>query len=313
MLIAGYVPAYRQIWVIGDAPFAETIQHLQFWKDKADQDPLQAMYILKRYETKAFLPASSPNAVKAVIDALITALHERPIPPHTLCILLDDSNFWCDSMLLDYNMDMILTTLIREIIRVLETRTRDLPLRCVPDFTTKVIISKLTFRPEDAVGIVPGFREKRRKFNNQLDQIADQKRIRTISFDEITPKFSEAIFQSHGNLAKDGYRQIWNSLSNAIEDLDLLGAQRPKVFNASCNQQHQKVQNPNVPTTDLIEQYYTADGSVGGVQSRTDETNQDLRYKLVRNQQTTDRPKQGFGRPNKRKNKWFRRNNNSFF
>lgn len=133
-------------------------------------------------------------------------------------------------MLLDYSMYYILHTLMKEVTRILETRIRDLPLRCVPDYTTRVLYSKLTFRPEYTVGLVSGFKEKRRKFNTILGKVAEARAIQTISFDEITTKFSETIFHSHGNIARDGYRQIWMSLNNAIEDLDLLGAQRSKVF-----------------------------------------------------------------------------------
>lgn len=225
------MPAARQIWIIGDAPFTETVQHLQFWKDKAQQNPTQAMYILKYYEPVAFLPSVSANAVKSILDGLVTALHHRPVPPHTLCIMLDDSNFWCDTMLLDYSMTLILETLLKEVQRIIETRIRDLPLRCIPDYTTRILVSKLTYRPEDAIGLVAGFKEKRRRFNNTLATVMQDKMVKTISFDEITPKFSSTIFHSHGNLAKDGYRQIWSSFNNAIEDLDLFGAQRPKVFN----------------------------------------------------------------------------------
>lgn len=218
--------------MIGDRAFVNTAQHLQYWKDKADQNYNQGLYLLRKFEVKPFLPSDVPNGVKAILDSLVNALHDRPIPPHTLCILIDDSEFWCDAMLLDYSMERILNILINEVGKILEQRTRDLPLKCVPDYTTRIIISKLTYRPEGATGIIIGFKEKRRQFNNILAKVTDPKRIKTVSFDEITPKFSENIFLPHGGLSKDGYRQIWLSLSNALEDFDLLGAQKIRVFSS---------------------------------------------------------------------------------
>lgn len=300
-MIVGYVPAWRQIWVIGDAAFTQTAQHLQFWKDKAVQEPNQALYIQKRYETIAFLPSNSSNPVKAILDALVNALHERPLPPHTLVILLDDNQFWCDSMLLDYNMNWIVDTMIKEIRRILEMRTRDLPLCCIPDFTTKVIISKLTFRPEDALNLVAGFKEKRRQFNNLLDKICDNKRIRTISLDEITPKFSKSIFTSFGSIARDGYRQIWLSLNNAIEDLDLLGGQRPKVFTTPAQ---------SGDNTQQVEQYYTVQGKQHA-EEQVRQPCQDLRSVIYYNVGHTITNNKSAQRG--RGYKWFHKNNKHSF
>lgn len=97
-------------------------------------------------------------------------------------------------------------------------------------YTTKLYFAKLTFRPEDTTGLVSDFKNKRRAFNKLLDSIATPKSAKTISLDEITPKVNSQFFHTHGDLTPAGFRQIWSSLSDAIEDMDKYGAQRAKTF-----------------------------------------------------------------------------------
>lgn len=235
----------------------ETSQHLQVWKDKAFQDQAAALYMLKYYGVTPFPPSrnAAGNAVKTVLDSLLNAFEEKPVPPHTLVVFLDDNAFWCDDQLMsqakikDKPMYRVLSAMMLEIRRIIEKRIRQLPIKCVPEYTTRIFITKLTFRPDDADGTPKNFRVKRRDFNKLLDSIAEDKDVRTINLDEITPKVDSTFFLAHGALSNKGYNQIWLSLNNAIEDYDLHGGQRPKKF------------IPQETAPEELEQYYTRPGN----------------------------------------------------
>lgn len=242
----------------------ETSQHLQVWKDKAFQDQAAALYMLKYYGVTPFPPSrnASGNAVKTVLDTLLHAFEEKPVPPHTLVVLLDDNSFWCDDQLMpntrDKPMYRVLNAMMLEIRRIIEKRNRQLPIRCVPEYTTRLFVTKLTFRPDDAQGIPQNFRVKRREFNKLLDLVADNKEVRTITLDEITPKVNNAFFLAHGALSNKGYNQIWLSLNNAVEDIDLHGGQRHKRF----------LPQESETNAEEVEEYYTR--PVGIIQNSYD-------------------------------------------
>lgn len=210
--------------------------------------------MLKYYGVTPFPPSKNAtgNSVKTVLDSLLNAFEEKPVPPHTLVILLDDNNFWCDDLLLtqDKNKPMtrIVNTMLIEIRKILEKRIRQLPIKCIPEYTTRIFVGKLTYRPDDAHGIPENFKSKRREFNRLLETLATDKGHQTISLDEITPKVDGAFFLTHGTLSNKGYNQIWLSLSNAIEDYDLHGNQKIKTFKNSEQNR------------DTIDKYYTTEG-----------------------------------------------------
>lgn len=230
------MPANKEIWVFGDKCMMFVSQHLDYWKEKSKKDPHEAIYILHRYDVKAFPPHStSTNAVEVILSSLIGALNNRPKLPDMMVIMLGDTKFWCDDQSLKFTMDTVLKALIKEIKRIIEIRQRDLPLKALgPD--PRIFFVKLNWKPEKALDSVPQYPLRRRTFNKLLDAIVRPRGANTILLHEINDKFDPDLFLGHGDLSQKGYRQIWASLSNAIQDFMTLGHQQKKVFTILANQ-----------------------------------------------------------------------------
>lgn len=224
------MPANREIWVIGDKLMIFVSQHLEYWKELTRKDPHQALHILRWYDVKAFPPhTTSNNAVEVILNSLVGVLNNRPKLPHIIIVMLGDVKFWCDQQALKFTMDTIIKSLIKEIKRVVETRQRDLPLKVIgPD--PPIFFVKLNWKPENALHSVPLYPKQRRTFNKLLDSMVRPRGGNTITLHKINDKFDKDLFLGHGDLSEKGYRQIWKSLSEAIEDFENFGHQQRKDF-----------------------------------------------------------------------------------
>lgn len=229
-LFSGFVPANREIWVIGDQQMTLVAQHLDYWKECAQKNPHDTIHMLRWYDVKAFPSQSaSTNAVEVVLYSLIGALNTRPKLPQIIVVMLGDVKFWCESQALKFTMDSILMILLREIKRIVEARQQDLPVKAVgPD--PAIFFVKLLWKPEKAIDSVSGYPQKRHTFNKLLDSIVRPRGANTITLHEINDRCDEDLFLTHGNLSEKGYRQIWKSLSEAIGDFEQIGKQKRKVF-----------------------------------------------------------------------------------
>lgn len=224
------MPANYEIWVIGDSYMTFVAQHLEYWKEKARKDPHEAIYILRWFDVKAFPPNNiSTNAVEVILTTLIGVLNTRPKLPHTLVIMLGDIRFWCDAQALRFTMDTIIKSLVKEIKRIIEQRQRDLPVKAVGR-DPLIFFVKLNWKPEKAIDLVSAYPKKRRTFNKLLDSIVRPRGGNTILLHEINEKFDENMFLNHGELSDKGFRQIWASLSDALQDFETYGHQQKKEF-----------------------------------------------------------------------------------
>lgn len=229
-MVAGFVPADHEIWVIGDKQMTFVSQHLEYWKEKARRDPHESLHILRWYDVKAFPPQSmSSNAVEVILSSLVGALNNRPKLPHTIVVMFGDTKFWCDSQTLKFTMDTILIILVRELQRIVQERQKDLPLKAV-GMDPAIFFVKLNWKPDNALESVHSYPKKRRTFNKLLDSIVRPRGGNTILLHEVNGSLDEQLFLNHGELSEKGYRQIWKSLSEAIQDFELQGHQKKKEF-----------------------------------------------------------------------------------
>lgn len=224
------MPADHEIWVIGDKYMTFVAQHLDYWKEKARKNPHETIHILRWYDVKAFAPYSiSTNAVEVILNSLIGGLNNRPKLPHTIVVMLGDTNFWCEPQALRFTMDSIIHCLLKEIKRIVQARQEDLPLKAV-GVDPAIFFVKLNWKPDKAVDSVIGYPKKRRTFNKLLDSIVRPRGGNTITLHEINERYDETLFLAHGELSEKGYRQVWNSLSEALEDFEHIGKQKRKDF-----------------------------------------------------------------------------------
>lgn len=227
------MPANKEIWVIGDKYMIFLAQHLEFWKEKARRNPHEAIYMLHWYDVKAFSSQStSTNAIEVIISTLIGALNNRPKLPDIIVVMLGDTKFWCDAQALKFTMDVFITVLLQEIKRLILTRQQDLPPKAVghdPD----IYLVKLNWKPENALDSVPGYPKKRRTFNKLLDTVVRPRGAKTIMLHEVNATLDPDLFLAHGDLSEKGYRQVWKSLSEALQDFKNTGHQKKKVFSVT--------------------------------------------------------------------------------
>lgn len=227
------MPANREIWILGDSFLTLAAQHLEYWKEYARRNPHEALFMLHWFDVKVSLPQTpTNNAAHIITSALVNMLNTRPKLPHTMIVMLGGIKFWCDDHALKYSMDAILIGLLVEIKRIIQQRQEDLPVKALgPD--PAIYFVKLHWRPEMGVDSIPMYPKKRRTFNRLLDTIMRPRNVRTISLNEITVKVNPEFFLAHGNLSEQGYRQLWKSLSEALEEFRTYGKQKPIDFVAN--------------------------------------------------------------------------------
>lgn len=205
-------------------------QHLEYWKELARKNPHEAIYMLHWFDVKAFSSqSSSSNAIEVIISSLIGALNNRPRPPHMIVVMLGDIKFWCEAQTLRFTMDTLLKFLLAEIKRVILQRQEDLPPKAV-DQDPQIFMVKLNWMPDKSVDAVPGYPKKRRTFNKLLDTVVRPRGVKTMMLHEINANWNPDFFLTHGSLSEKGYRQVWKSLSEAIQDFQTAGHQKKKVF-----------------------------------------------------------------------------------
>lgn len=228
-------------------------QHLEYWKEKARKDPHEAIYMLHWYDVKAIIPQStSSNAVEIMTSSLVTMLNTRPKLPQVLVIVFGDIKFWCDNDALKYTMDFILIGLLREVKRIIQDRQRDLPPKAVGE-DPQIYMVKLHWKPEKSIDTVHMYPKKRRTFNRLVDTTMKPRGVKTISLNEITVKVDSNFFLGHGSLSETGYRQVWKSLSEAIQDYNTLGYQKQVDFAPKTDYK---------PVPALLPQYSSCDSDI---------------------------------------------------
>lgn len=196
----------------------------------ARKNPHDALYMLHWYDVKVFPPLSaSTNAVEIILNSLIGALNNRPKLPDTIVIMFGDVQFWCDDQALKFTMDSLIKTLLKEIRRIIQARLRDLPAKAQSG-EPHLYFVKLNWKPEKAVDSVSGYPKKRRTFNKLLDTIVRPRGVNTILLHEVNDRLDTGLFLAHGELSEKGYRQVWASLSGALQDFHELGHQAKKVY-----------------------------------------------------------------------------------
>lgn len=229
-IFVGYVPANKEIWVIGDSYMTFLAQHIDFWKDNARLNPHEALYILHWFDVKAFPPHStSTNAVEVILSSLIGALNNRPKLPEILVVMLGDVKFWCEPQALRFTMDSIIKVLLKELRRILQSRQNDLPVKAQKE-EPRLFFVKLNWKPDKAIDSVSCYPKKRRTFNKLLDTMVRPRGVNTILLHDINDKIDPDLFLGHGALSQKGYRQVWASLSEALHDFHVLGHQQKKTF-----------------------------------------------------------------------------------
>lgn len=229
------MPANKEIWVIGDGYMTFASQHIEYWKEKARQDPHEALYILHWFDVKVFPPQlTTTNSVEVILNTLTGALNNRPKPPDILVVMLGDTKFWCDANALTYTMDSIIKIMLKEIRRILQVRQKDLPVKAQKE-EPRLFFVKLNWKPEKSIDSVPGYPKKRRTFNKLLDTVVRPRGANTILLHEINDKLDPNLFLAHGDLSPKGYRQVWSSLSKAIQDFLSLGHRKKKVYTSKPN------------------------------------------------------------------------------
>lgn len=168
--------------------------------------------------------------MQVILDALVGALNNRPKLPDTMVFMFGDTTFWCEESALNFTMDSLIQVFLREVKRIIEQRQADLPVKAVSARDPWIIFVKLNWKPDKAIDSVPEYPRKRRLFNKLLDAVARPRGVNTILLHEINDKVDPDFFLSHGELSQKGYRQVWNSLSNAIRDFHQIGHQKKKVY-----------------------------------------------------------------------------------
>lgn len=168
--ITDNVPANNTIWVLGDALLKEAAGHYSYFKKKkgeqksADLQPLymESMYAIRMVMSGIYTAKQAKNIPSIILNSLEDTLNVKAKVPHTLVILINNSRFWNDADLLQYQMDRILKRFFKEIARIIEDRNLSLPPRAVNWDYPRIFITKALPLPNNMSKPYPkGFKANR--------------------------------------------------------------------------------------------------------------------------------------------------------
>lgn len=181
--------------------------------------------------------------IELILNSLVGALNNRSKLPDMMVFMLSNTKFWCDESALNFTMDTLIKSMIKEIQRIIQTHQRDLPVKAVGPDPKKNFV-KLNWKPDKAVDSVPMYPKKRRTFNKILDTIVRPRNVSTILLHEINDKLDPDLFLTHGDLSQKGYQQVWASLSEAIQDFMTIGYQKKKIYSVKPRQMDIRQKEP---------------------------------------------------------------------
>ena len=144
----------------------------------------KSLYIYQKYKVQFRAPQpynQETNLLKRLHQVLVNSFNNAKLPRH-LIVMLDEA-------IVEYSeaADTILSWVVKEIWRLVEQRTSELPIQAKPMFNTQILFIKPVSKP---VWADPdrSFMHKKRTINHELDRIVKgYKNTAAMNIDTIQP------------------------------------------------------------------------------------------------------------------------------
>lgn len=179
------------------------------------------MYAIKIIPSGIYSRRQAANMPNIILNNLVDTLNMKAKVPHTVVIIINDSDFWNNADMLQYQMDRILFRFIKEIKRIAEARNLSLPPKAVNWDYPRIFITRALPLPNNMVKPYPkGFKANRRRYNRLLLKGEDKQEYLSINLPEFNSENSNGLFASDGTLTHKGYKCFWTTISDAIHRAD---------------------------------------------------------------------------------------------
>lgn len=245
-IIAGHVPAFNQLWILGDSLLKNTISCLQALKTAYINDPLKPrLYIHDHYDVIPHFDDSNAkeNFLWQIQNNLAYLLKVHYKLPQKIIIILNNSVL-DDPAFATTQLASLLKWLFKEIEAAINLRRKNLPIRCLKKGEPAVFLLKLLPRASRAEE-AEMFKSTRRKVNSQIPTIMEKFEYGFINVCEITTSNSLMYDRSGKNLAPAGIVQFWESISQTVKEIN--EQKQAKIQESKDKITIEKVTNAQIP------------------------------------------------------------------
>lgn len=231
--LAGYVPAFKQIWIIGDSFLKTTQSCLTALKTAYINDPTKPrLYIHDHYDVITLFEdePGNENFVKQVRNNLAQLMKTHYKLPEKIIVMLNNT-LLDDTAFAVTQLTELLKWLLSEIETAINYRRKYLPIRCLQPGEPAVYLLKMLPRGNKMVN-TSTFKSVRRKINNQIPTITEKFEFGFINAYEINSSTS-LFFDRHGkHLSPTGTMKFWESVSDTIKEMNEDKLQKAKIHDA---------------------------------------------------------------------------------
>lgn len=219
-LLTGYVPAFNQIWILGDSLLKETTSALIDLKNGYINDPIKPrLYMHDNYDIiPCYDESAKGNFLKQIRNSLVHLTKAHYKLPSKILILLDNE-ILDETAFAVTQLANALKWLFNEMESIITTRRSQLPLRCLKPGEPSVFLLKMIPRGIKSENISL-FKSVRRKINNLIPAIAEKFEYGFINACEITSDSTTYFDRSGKKLAPAGIIKLWESISQIIQEMD---------------------------------------------------------------------------------------------
>lgn len=249
------VQPVKTMWVFGDSLIDTVAPHIEKLIDQASED----LYITKNYEITCFTTEHktgyySNNFLVRIINTFITALNTgKYLLPHSIVIMLHNS-FLKDPYFGEREMPKLIEKLIVTLQDTIRQRKKQVEYPYFTDNQPRIILLRPVPKPAFSLLNVDQYKNTRRKFANDLEEITHHYRVQLVNLDELNCS-QRVLFNEFGNLSDYGIEKFWRSLSDHFRRNDRDEYNAVKLFRVhkkSVSVQtytQPKITTPNKPPT----------------------------------------------------------------
>lgn len=179
------------------------------------------MYAIRLVSSGVYTAKQAKNIPNIILNSLVDTLNVKAKVPHTLVLLINDSRFWNNTDILEYQMERLLMKFIKEIRRIIEARNLSLPPRAVNWDYPRIFITRALPLPNNMTKPYPkGFKGNRKTYNQLIQKGELVHNYRSIHFAEFTSDNANHFFAPDGTITRLGHLNIWATVSDAINKAD---------------------------------------------------------------------------------------------
>lgn len=166
------------------------------------------------------------NNLSKLRNRVVRALNSKAVIPHTILIILG-AGLDLEEVVKKSKKAITrgLSWVFAEIQGILLNRRRQLPLKCVPEFQTRILATRQLARRME---LGNQYKSDCRCFNSALEKVCKNFGLGILEANDITSSRKGDIFKGNFHLTNHSYEVFWRSVDQALKSLDKSNADNPE-------------------------------------------------------------------------------------